>query len=674
MEKYLILKIRYSMSKQLSQVAQVEQAQVEQAQVEQAQVEQAQVEQAQVEQDITPQVNLIEEEEPIQQEEDELQQKKKLIDQIITLQVGYEEGDDVFLYQDTVEELEKKLYYLEIERKATLNEDYIFSQDQHSFASTSRVENMSDHLIELIQNEIRSGTSSPELKNYLLLLPIEKLSVEDSNQLLHGLIQFAGKEMNTLVTKKINEEAVRDILTRFSGSVVGFDEYIGDMYPILSYLFVDEKFPFETLQYIYYAVIEVVPMSEIALDIMHLQDGGPSAIEGLQRLFEIFGRPDGETERLLYSEALSSRNQAALDYITSFQKFYQEPSDKPMYLVNPLEDGLYEERMLLDQADLIAKEINESNESEEQKKVNECKNLLTNQFKKYYSFFNISIDKDIIQDYINETPLGTLYEQSLPYEGQKQFLIEFIQANGLTDVVPKSKKKSDIEKVFTEDNRYNILQLITFLVNYFSLNLQKYGFSVDQTDVNHEKLLDFLFQKSILEIQSLLSQYLFQDKNTVVATNPELFLILGPCHTLKDSIHTDSTNICFRFGGCRMYYCNCFEEHDDSQTYFPNIPTWFKGECDTCHKMIPKRMYAVRKPLPSGGWYGTYCSFTCLNNDPTTQDILTQDYITQMEKDLNEIKVWDRNEINVEQELLDAQQKTSNHISVEGELENMYPY
>jgi len=106
--------------------------------------------------------------------------------------------------------------------------------------------------------------------------------------------------------------------------------------------------------------------------------------------------------------------------------------------------------------------------------------------------------------------------------------------------------------------------------------------------------------------------------------NGLMFQIYGPCNREYGSDFTDETNICNRFGGCRMFTCTEFEnieEFEDNSKYEDEIREsygtlgWFTGNCDFCLKKILKPCYAVRQPLFTGGWQGCYCSWTCVKND-----------------------------------------------------------
>lgn len=65
-------------------------------------------------------------------------------------------------------------------------------------------------------------------------------------------------------------------------------------------------------------------------------------------------------------------------------------------------------------------------------------------------------------------------------------------------------------------------------------------------------------------------------------------------------------------GGCRMFYCNEFNDYLEDDVMDLEFSNWFVGHCDFCGKNIPIYDWAIRRPLPSGGWRGCYCSHECL--------------------------------------------------------------
>lgn len=100
--------------------------------------------------------------------------------------------------------------------------------------------------------------------------------------------------------------------------------------------------------------------------------------------------------------------------------------------------------------------------------------------------------------------------------------------------------------------------------------------------------------------------------------NIEAIRVFGPSNPIISTI-TDS-------GGpnTRMFLCNISEEeyddgqddYDDSLGIAPVSPfDWFTEICEKCEKSIKYPSYAVRKPLPGGGWTGCYCSWKCVRGN-----------------------------------------------------------
>jgi hypothetical protein len=409
---------------------------------------------------------------------------------------------------------------------------------------------------EKLFEKIPAAKSKSVLSDLLLKLNLEKVNVEKSNRWLILLL--------TLAERNNNLTCVPSILTRWSQLITGLDEYEGPVYPILATLFRSSFFPLNLLEFIFKSVGEEVSMVEIALDIFD-GDGGEDAIYGLNRLFTVFGRPDGTTFTFLYNQALSSNNSDALEFISSFQNFYREAAPVPEYIINPAgEEGLWFEDELLKICDEIAME-----------KITE----------------------------------------------------------------------------FTEEELNNIDGLVDFLTE----SLHDIETDIGLIDFSKEQLKKLLDQKSIDERKKLIEPFYNQKRSDDLNNNKELFSIVGPSNALQGIKYGDNDHVCFKYGGCRMYFCNCFEQDDDNDDYkniYPNIPTWFKGRCDTCGKEISKRIHSVRKPLSSGGWMGTFCSMTCLRkSEINSLDELNKILIQRLENDLNNYQIWDRYEIDVEEEI-----------------------
>lgn len=144
-----------------------------------------------------------------------------------------------------------------------------------------------------------------------------------------------------------------------------------------------------------------------------------------------------------------------------------------------------------------------------------------------------------------------------------------------------------------------------------------------------------------IQILSIVKSYpVFDDR--------PLFHQFGPVNTLySDSTsHLDKTHVCSKFGGCRMFSCNCFKspKFDDIDIMTCDdhifIDDWFTGSCDICLKKIRHPRHAIRLPLYHGGWRGCYCSDDrCLSSD--VKDVQTTLMVARIKEQLRVIGVHD---------------------------------
>ncbi len=93
---------------------------------------------------------------------------------------------------------------------------------------------------------------------------------------------------------------------------------------------------------------------------------------------------------------------------------------------------------------------------------------------------------------------------------------------------------------------------------------------------------------------------------------------------------------------------------------------WFTGNCDSCGKKISQYHYAVRMPMPNGGWVGCYCSWKHVRGDifkpdPGTEEVSPAKIKTYLshyfEKVLQEVGIQDRFPLEEEPRLLMGQEK-----------------
>jgi len=109
------------------------------------------------------------------------------------------------------------------------------------------------------------------------------------------------------------------------------------------------------------------------------------------------------------------------------------------------------------------------------------------------------------------------------------------------------------------------------------------------------------------EAERLVEKAYHQEFQAGLAKNKNLFRLYGPANPFVDQDLTVGTPSSV-YGGCRMFLYQLNNWDEEYQMYLD----WFDGACDQCLKRIRVRWHAVRRPLPHGGWVGTYCSWKCV--------------------------------------------------------------
>lgn len=161
----------------------------------------------------------------------------------------------------------------------------------------------------------------------------------------------------------------------------------------------------------------------------------------------------------------------------------------------------------------------------------------------------------------------------------------------------------------------------------------------------------------------LMNEAVKEQLRSELQNDVEMFKILGPANpNLGGNLSDD--NICNVYGGHRMFLCNCFVDLDDTlygeddldfdqnlivdnEEIIPNdeYAYWFSGTCNQCFLNIRSKYHAIRRPLPFGGWKGTFCSVKCLKEYRKQHhrlDILMEQMIDIVVEMLKENGVYDR--------------------------------
>lgn len=140
-------------------------------------------------------------------------------------------------------------------------------------------------------------------------------------------------------------------------------------------------------------------------------------------------------------------------------------------------------------------------------------------------------------------------------------------------------------------------------------------------------------------------------------TNVLLYQVLGPSN-LQVGTDLSEDGPCTTFGGCRMFTCTQFQITDEEasqlegglatrRSYATNESVqypWFKGSCDVCLSRIAKPCYAVRRPMPDGGWNGCFCSWDCVEKQLCLLGDGTIAQIPSFRKEMMLVGIQDRDD------------------------------
>jgi hypothetical protein len=422
---------------------------------------------------------------------------------------------------------------------------------------------------------LRQAIATKDEKKLEILLkriPLKFMKFELTTKLLIDILDHL--ESNSFTP------GLKIVLRYWSGMQTGFDEYEGEIYPIIPSLFLDYSVPFRNLYYLMEALRDTISVLEIALELFE-KGSGDQLNTALRNLFDMVGEPSGELYRTLYDEALLSKNQVAIDFMGDLQSYYTKPVAKPKYIFN-----------------ITATEAEEGEEVEE-----------------------LTEESDLV-DVANDI-LETEIANDIPFED------------------------------------------VDFCAKYLTSGLTRFGLEVVDIEETQKLIKEKLSKLTVKQREEYMGSFLSQDMVDKMNANEILLQILGPANPIVNGDFSQIHHVCFKYGGCRMLFCNCFEldqvsNYDDTGSdnpYYPNIPQWFTGKCQQCRRVITKRCYAVRRPLPQGGWRGTFCSWNCVHLSGDMDDELSITYADMADKRINEFGITDRVEPNIEELLKQAREE-----------------
>lgn len=183
-------------------------------------------------------------------------------------------------------------------------------------------------------------------KELIQSIPIQKMDYEQSTNLLYELLKR--------IEKSNFVDGLKYTLRLWGGLECGFDDFEGEIYPILPTLFLSDSIPFYILHYIMDSLREVVTVEEVAIELME-KGSGDKLRNGLKNLFDMLGQPSGEMYRILSEEAINSGNEIAIEFFSGLQSYYTNQVETPKYIIEG--DDVFEERDLLELATEISEEI-----------------------------------------------------------------------------------------------------------------------------------------------------------------------------------------------------------------------------------------------------------------------------------------------------------------------------
>lgn len=254
----------------------------------------------------------------------------------------------------------------------------------------------------------------------------------------------------------------------------------------------------------------------------------------------------------------------------------------------------------------------------------------------------------VAKTYINDYPLEYYMEHLIDYDshpmtiiGAKNLESLFVVSNEKWKYLYDRSVDNEIRKGYT--NKL-IKEFLHDKVNETMLPLPKPSYIINNKLLTHDELIDSV------KIVTSHNDKVIAKLRLDMTFDEELFKIFGPANSTINEEWSDNHN-CTVYGGCRMLMCVEYEQQkvdeeeleDDDVNIDNYITNWFTGSCDTCNNKILYLHYAVRKPIPSGGWIGCYCSWKCVHDSLLLpNEIVTKRLIDIFNEQMDNIGIYDR--------------------------------
>lgn len=202
------------------------------------------------------------------------------------------------------------------------------------------------------------------------------------------------------------------------------------------------------------------------------------------------------------------------------------------------------------------------------------------------------------------------YVQTGEYLPKPEWVKDFTNGNMPTEAQIEEKRLQKIKITMEDVNKLSNEEFIELLTEGSKtiglreetiLETKKYFSEKLPTMTDKEK---YFLIRDILKLKKYLSE---QD-------DVELFRLFGPDNPLVDTTYYE-----IKYRRSRMFYCEYFDFDEENNEFYD----WFVGYCEQCYNRIRYRWYALRLPLPHGGFKGCFCSHKCLNDAVKTKEALT---------------------------------------------------
>lgn len=242
--------------------------------------------------------------------------------------------------------------------------------------------------------------------------------------------------------------------------------------------------------------------------------------------------------------------------------------------------------------------------------MKKCDEIFEKQSNETYGYLmdlaNVENNSEVFNYLIDKFVAGSDYAQT------PEWIKDFTNNNMPTEDEIDRKRLINIKITIEDVNKLSLDEMIKLL----TASGKELGLTEDTIEQSKEYFRKIIPSMDDKEKYMLMKDILKIKKYNEEQDNIDSFRLYGPDNPLVETSYSE-----LKDRRSRMFYCNYFDFDEDEQEFYD----WFIGFCEICYKRIKYRWYAVRLPLPHGGFRGCYCSHQCL-----------QDAVTKREEDRGE--------------------------------------